>query len=447
MIIPPDTLVDERYVVESVLGKGGMGHVYRARDKWLKRPVALKVIDPLRGGADPTERLREEAAALASLRSDNVVQVYAFGLHKEACYFAMEFVNGPTLEAVIQAYRERHLTVPIFRAVTVLTSVASGLAKVHGAGVVHRDVKPANIVIEDDTGRPVLIDFGLAGVMDRGEGGRSAFGGTPSYMAPEQCLGQDSVTPQTDVYALGCTAFELLTGRLPFTAPSVPEVLVAHCSKAPPVLSSLRPDLVAFDDVIARALAKDPADRFGSMLELAGAFEEARADWRRTAAPSASVSLAEPEEPRPDSDTTPTGGRPVNVLVVDDDDAFRKFAGRAAQLGMFGAHVTIRLASSGASALASAERDMPDLVLLDFDMPKLNGVETLSRLRALPDGGRARVVVISARAGEQEQWQFSVLGVRDFLAKPVHLESLVKKIADIAERSGWTGASEPTKSV
>jgi serine/threonine-protein kinase len=232
------------------------------------------------------------------------------------------------------------------------------------------------------------------------------------------------VTARADLYAFGCTAFELLTGRLPFEAPDAAGLLSHHARTPPPALSSARRELAPFDPVFARALAKDPLDRYESCAQMAGELMAAGVAWK--------VGDEPPSVVRP-----PEGDRPRRVLVVDDDPAFGRFAARAVEL-VFQRHVQVSVTRTGAQAIALAEQARPDLVLLDYDMPDLDGIDTLSRLRALPGGDRVRVLVLSSKTGiEVSRWRFSILGVKDFIAKPVSLQVLAERVEVIADRSGW----------
>jgi serine/threonine-protein kinase len=236
------------------------------------------------------------------------------------------------------------------------------------------------------------------------------------------------VTVRTDIYSLGCTAYKLLTGRLPFESRNMMKVIRAHIAKDARPVSELRPDLAPFDPVFARALAKEPEQRYASAEELAAALEQAGSQWM-------------PSDPSDATSTTGEiasgGAAGIRVLVVDDDDMFRVFATRAVTLALPDAGVRVVGVKSGLDALSSALRKPPNLVVLDYDLPGFDGISTLSRLRVLPGGLEARILVVSGRAKDAERWRFSVLGVQDFLAKPVELQELVDTIARIARRSGW----------
>jgi len=247
-----------RYVVEKLLGSGGMGRVYLARDAFTGRDVAVKVVAP------PTDerlaagyrRFVREAQIVSSLKHPNVVAVIAF--HEELGLLAMEHMAGGTLADRLPG----PLSPAQVRAL--LVEVVSGLEAAHAHGVVHRDIKPANIFFAA-SGEAKLGDFGVAHLQDLGATQTAGFIGTLAYMSPEQISGAP-LRFSTDVYALGVTAFQALTGRLPFRGP---DFVAQHLGEIAPAPSTLRPGLdPGWDALIARALEKDPRDRFGSLEEL-----------------------------------------------------------------------------------------------------------------------------------------------------------------------------------
>lgn len=424
------TVIDRRYVIERELGRGSMGVVLLGRDVALGRQVAVKLLSPdFSRTPKLLLRFQQEAACLAQVRSDHVVQVYAFGAHEGSFFFAMEYIRGEDLERIIDAHNARKERVGWVRALTVLSRVASGLDRVHARGVIHRDVKPANIVIEEETGRPVLVDFGLALDPSGASEHRKLSAGTPAYMAPEQTRG----IPGTDLrnadqYSLACTAFELLTGELPFFAENAREVAFMHAIDPPPRLSKFVPELVPLDSVIQKAMAKNPQERFASCEEFTSALSSA-AMTITTDAPRYAVT------PPPQS-LSPGA---IRVMVIDNDPVFLRLATRAVQIAMFRSNVHIESESSGLAALGKLHV-APDLLLLDYDMPGLNGLQTLARVRALPNGDRTQVMVVSGLTGESERWRFSVLGVRDFLQKPAEFTDLVSSIVRVAAQAGWAAS-------
>jgi hypothetical protein len=265
------------YLVESRIGAGGMAVVYRARDERLGRWVALKVITP-EWAHDEEFRRRFVAESLAAARVDDphVIPVYEAGQSGGVLFIAMRLVNGPDLWGVLR--REGALSPG--RALELLSPVASALDAAHAAGLVHRDVKPGNVLVDERPGRPdhvYLADFGLSkgavsGITLAGNGNPV---GTPAYSAPEQVQGHD-VDGRADQYALACVAFELLTGRAPYERDQPLAVLLAHLSAQPPSLAERRPGLPpAADLVMARALAKRPEQRYASCREFTDALREA----------------------------------------------------------------------------------------------------------------------------------------------------------------------------
>ncbi len=247
-----------RYEIVGELGRGGMGVVYDAQDSVLGRRVALKRLS--RGGlrGDAAERFRREARVLAQLEHPGIVQVYDLAEEPTGMWMAMERISGGGLDALIA--REGKLALP--RAAALGAALAETLAYAHGQEVVHRDFKPGNVLLTE-AGEPKVTDFGLAKLVSEGPKltQLGAVLGSPGYMSPEQASGEGDIDHRTDVYALGVTLFEMVTGRCPFEGDTA-SVLVAHLTKAPPMPSELGvatpPELEA---LLARLLAKNPDER------------------------------------------------------------------------------------------------------------------------------------------------------------------------------------------
>jgi serine/threonine protein kinase len=265
------------YRLEAPVGAGGMAVVFRARDERLGRMVALKILAPA-VAADPAFRHRfiAESRAAAAVDDPHIIPVYEAGEADGVLFIAMKFVQGGDLRLVLQ--REGALSPG--RAAAFISPVASALDAAHAAGLVHRDVKPANILVDARPGRPdhvYLSDFGVSkgamvsvSVTEAGQ-----FLGTPDYSAPEQIEGR-IVDGRIDQYALACVSYQLLTGAPPFERDQGMAVLLAHLSQPPPSLGSRRPGLPeAADRVLARALAKAPEKRYGSCRDFAEAMREA----------------------------------------------------------------------------------------------------------------------------------------------------------------------------
>jgi serine/threonine protein kinase len=265
------------YRLEAQVGAGGMAVVFRAHDERLDRLVALKILSPAMA-ADHEFRRRfiAESRAAAAVDDPHIIPVYEAGEAGGVLFIAMRFVRGGDLRLVL----DREGVLSPGRVATFISPVASALDAAHAAGLVHRDVKPANILVDARTGRPdhvYLSDFGVSkGAMSSiGLTGTGQFLGTPGYSAPEQIQGW-AVDGRTDQYALACVAYQLLAGAPPFERDQGMAVLLAHLSQPPPLLSSRRPGLPrAADEVLARGLAKTPEKRYESCREFADALRDA----------------------------------------------------------------------------------------------------------------------------------------------------------------------------
>ncbi|HRU04467.1 MAG TPA: serine/threonine-protein kinase [Candidatus Brocadiia bacterium] len=286
-----------KYEVAAVLGEGGMGVVYRARDPVLARDVALKVLDA--GLArDPilVRRFEEEARAIARVQHPNVMRIFAVGEDQGRRYYAMELIRGVTLASRL----DERGPMPLAEAAAVFRQILRAVRQIHQAGIVHRDVKTANVMIEEGTGRAVLMDFGLA----KGDYRDSfttvgAILGTPEYMAPEQAMG-GAVDARSDIYSLGAVLFEMLTGGPPFQAPDTIAVLKKQVEEAPPRVRSRRPDAPqGLEAVLSRMLAKDPAQRPASVEALE---EELATAWPGAGISRPGLSAAPARAPRPSPD-------------------------------------------------------------------------------------------------------------------------------------------------
>ena len=267
------------YRVEEPLGAGGMAVVYRARDERLRRLVALKVLAPaLAADEEFRWRFTAESRAAAAVDHPNIIPVYEAGQAGRALFIAMRLVTGGDLRGVLA--REGPLAPE--RMAGLLSPVASALDAAHGAGLVHRDVKPANVLVDTGPGRPehvYLSDFGISkGAASSARlTGTGQFLGTPAYTSPEQVKGL-AVDGRADQYALACVAWQLLTGTVPFQRDQGMAVLLAHLSEPPPPLAALRPGLpAAAGQVLARAMAKDPGERYPSCGEFTDALRDALA--------------------------------------------------------------------------------------------------------------------------------------------------------------------------
>jgi predicted Ser/Thr protein kinase len=266
----------DRYELLRVLGRGGMGVVYLARERGLERLVAIKVLSPETASTlESRERFRREARTAAKLNHPAILPLYAFGEADDLAYLVMGYVRGESLAELLR--QEGRLSPDATR--RILAELADALDYAHRHGVVHRDIKPENVLIEDESGRAYLADFGIAKARAAAETLTitGAVVGTPQYMSPEQAAG-GTVDGRSDIYSLGVVGYAMLSGRVPFEGRGVREILVRHASQPPPPLETVVPgvpeDLAA---AIARCLVKDPEDRWpdGKCLRQALTGQEA----------------------------------------------------------------------------------------------------------------------------------------------------------------------------
>ena len=264
--------VGKDFVILRELGRGGMAAVFLATEVALARSVAIKVLPPeLTFGSGFTERFTREAQTAAALDHPHIIPIFRIATSGKLLWYAMKYVEGTDLARVLHATP----VLPLGRALRYLRPIGRALDFAHRKNVVHRDVKPANVMVTHD-GHIYVTDFGIAKALDSSSlTGSGGLIGTPYYMAPEQCRGR-RVTPLVDQYALGVMTYQMVSGQLPFDGDSAVEILTKHVSEPPPPLEILRPGLPArVGSVISRAMAKNPAQRFPSVVAFTQALEEA----------------------------------------------------------------------------------------------------------------------------------------------------------------------------
>ncbi|HEX4684288.1 MAG TPA: serine/threonine-protein kinase [Gemmatimonadaceae bacterium] len=271
--------VGDHYLIEGEVGRGGMAVVYRATDLRLHRTVAIKVLPPdVAFNPDVRTRFIREAQTAAQLNHPNIVQIYSVDEQDggSVVYFVMAYVDGESLGVRLA----REGAWPVDRTIRVLRDVADALAYAHARGVVHRDIKPDNILIDRASGRPMVTDFGIARAA-AGETRLTVTGvavGTPAYMSPEQAVGEREVDGRSDMYSLAVVAYHMLVGEPPFKAGNTPGMLMKHVAERPRPVRERRPDVPAYLGVaIDRGLAKRPEDRFADAAEFRDALDGASA--------------------------------------------------------------------------------------------------------------------------------------------------------------------------
>ena len=268
-------LLEGKYEVLGEIARGGMGAVFRGVDQSLGRPVAIKILlQRYNDDAESVERFRREARAMASLDHPNVIPVYAIGEEEGHHYFVMKFLTGWTVSERLKRVR-LGLADPfgVDEVRDILIQLCMGLEHAHQRGLIHRDIKPGNIMV-DPNGHTTIMDFGI--VKESEDDTLTKTGivfGTPDYMAPEHAQGQ-APGPATDVYSLGIVAYEMLTGEQPFKGSSPFSLVLKHIKQPPPPLVERREDIhQAFQDVIFKAIAKKPEDRYASAGAMADALK------------------------------------------------------------------------------------------------------------------------------------------------------------------------------
>jgi two-component system LytT family response regulator len=416
------------YRVLEEIGRGGMGVVYRALDTSLGREVALKVLGSAPGREPEQERrLKQEARAAASLAHPAVSVVYEIDEAEGATFIAMELVRGRPLAALLAG-----APLEPGRALDLAIEVAEGLAEAHSRGVVHRDLKPKNVMLTE-SGHVKIIDFGLAKLLrprppfesgaDTPAWGDTDPGrilGTAAYMSPEQVRGTE-VDARSDLFAFGALLYEMLSGEPAFRRETGVETLHAVLKEPAPRLLATGLDAAApvLQRVLDRCLAKAPSDRYAAAADLLADLREARRRLATDSGVRQSLAAAPPARPAP----APPG--PLRVVVVDDEEParalLREYLGRAGGVEIVGE------CRNGFEAVKAVNDLHPDLLFLDIQMPKLNGFEVLELL------GRDVAVVFATAFDEHAIRAFEVNAV-DYILKPVSPERVKTALDRARER-------------
>jgi serine/threonine-protein kinase len=405
-VFVPGELVAEVYEVRSLLGSGGMGEVYEARDRSLNRRVALKVVRP----NIKSDYLLREGRALAAIHHPGVVTVHSMGQHRGILFLVLEKVQGLSLDRMIDERRSRGERFGVAEAMDLLVAIADTLAIVHKAGLAHRDIKPANVMLAPG-GRVVLMDFGLV-LPHADRAGHRTVAGSLDYMAPEALAGHlnEGEAHLLDIYGLGVLAYELLAGILPYDTGD--KMADAHLAKTRscPVLTAHRSDVPGpLSTLIMQMMAAEPSERPQSAE---AALWQLRALRGRLGSDGPA--------------------RPFSVLIVDDDpdmcSALALYVRAAAP------DAEVETIGDGRHAIRAVRRHVPDLLLLDLDLPDINGIEVCMLLRGMHLGDSCVIVSVSARATRADVELLQQLGVRSLDKGPDLMSELVQIVQRMRPR-------------
>jgi serine/threonine protein kinase len=407
-----DRTIAGRYELESQLGSGGMGSVWRAHDRLLDRTVAVKLLhDDLASDTTFAQRFRREAKAAAGLAHPNIVAIHDTGETEGVPFIVMEYVEGRSLHEIIQ----QQGPLEIVEVVQVAHSILSALEHAHERQLIHRDIKPANILFASRTGTTKIVDFGIAKrVDDPGVTSTSSLIGTASYMSPEQLSGK-TATPASDLYSVGCLLYCCVTGVPPFGGENAVTVGMHHLHDPVPPLRSRRPDVpVTLEAVVMKALEKDPGRRFGSARAMDQAMDGVE-----------SGSDQDTQFWTPDPDT-----ERIRVLLVDDHQLITQV------LGELIAHEpdmdVVGRAATAAAAKTLAHSLEPDVILMDYDLPDSDGATAAHDI--LLEHPHAKIVMLTGERSDDVLVAAIEAGCAGFVPKEQAVEQVIAAV-----RSAYAG--------
>jgi DNA-binding NarL/FixJ family response regulator/tRNA A-37 threonylcarbamoyl transferase component Bud32 len=371
----------DRYSMGAILGEGGMSVVYKAHHTMMDRQVAIKILKNFESSQDKMlQRFQQEARAASSLNHGNLITLHDFGISSEGyAYIVMDYLEGQSLEALLEADGP----IEYQRAAKLFLQVCDGLDHAHSKGIVHRDIKPSNIVMlhaGTSEEQVKIVDFGIAKLLP--EANKETFGltqagqifGSPLFMSPEQCLNR-KVDSRTDIYAVGATMYSALTGRPPFEAPTLAEVIYAHLKTEPQSLSVLAPAMKIperLEQVVLKCLEKNSEDRFQSMAELKAEIEAAIGAKKKATEVKQTL---------------------INVVLAEDsDDLAQKIT---ENIAVAGGMALLARAKSGDEAIDKTMQYIPQVVLVDVKLPGLDGVEVTKQLKACSPNIRVLLYTIA----------------------------------------------------
>ncbi len=396
--------LNDRYLVEDLIGEGATSAVYRGTDLLLRRPVAIKVLHP-HVHATTRQRFEQEAQASAKLNHPGIMLIFDRGRDRDDYYLVVELIDGRPLYEYIPCSPET--------AAQLGSQICLALDYAHRAGIIHRDIKPANIYVTRENTIKIM-DFGLAIPLDGSQKRLTAHGsiiGTPAYLSPEQAQGKP-LDQRTDLYSLGVVLYEMVTGQLPFDADDITSILIQQVNKMPTPPSHLVRDLPpSLEAVILKALEKKPEQRFTTALEMAAALDAALKQ------PTAGVAVT----------TDVRSKSRIRVVLADDHPSLR--TPLAAYLELSGDIVVVGEASDGAEAIQMCRQHQPDVLLLDLNMPNLSGLDALPHIKQL--NPNIKVLVLTAR--DETPYIMRALrgGANGYILKTATEQEVVNAVKDV----------------
>ncbi|MCP4898087.1 MAG: protein kinase [bacterium] len=391
-------VIGDRYRIEAELGQGGMARVYKVLDLELEEEIALKLLTSgLAWKPEAVEQFKQEIRLARRIVHQNVCRIYDFNRWEGMPFVTMELIIGDTLAERLAAGSIGGLG----ERLTIFRDVLAGLRVAHSLGIVHLDIKPENIVITADN-RPVVMDFGIAHEIDPegGGGGLERFG-TPSYSAPELFMGEDT-DHRSDIYSLGILLFELAAHRQPFVG-SPEGVIQAHVSQPAPRVQSFNPDVpLPIDRAVDRMLAKEPGQRYSSVDEVLAELAEIRLS---------------------------SIGRTV-LFAMGDRHLQALMAHHMKAVGL-----VPRCTNDGEQAIELLLKERPDLVLVDTEVSKIDGLRIIEMLRHFPHASDLPVVMLSATRNPAYAAYANQLEVKQLISRPVESRALARQLRDMMKAS------------
>jgi serine/threonine-protein kinase len=400
--------LNDRYLVEELIGEGATAAVYRGTDLRLHRTVAIKVLLP-HVHATTRQRFEREALSAARLNHPSIMTIYDVGKDGDTSYIVVELVKGKPLYEFIPSAPEVVARLG--------EQICLALDYAHRAGIIHRDIKPANIYVTEEGGIKIM-DFGLAIPVEGGQKRLTATGsiiGTPAYLSPEQAQGKP-LDPRTDLYSLGVVLYEMITGVLPFDADDIASILLQQVSKPPVPPSEFARDMPQWlENVILKALEKQPDNRFKTAANMAAALANGGASAHVRATMQPGTPAVEPAGPQ------------IRVVLADDHVSLR--APLAAYLELSGDIAVVGEASDGQEAIDLSREHHPDVVMLDLNMPNVTGLQALPQIKQ--DNPKTKVLVLTGRDETPYIMRALRAGANGYILKTATEKEIVNAVKDV----------------